>query len=639
MCGICGFYGENDNSLLKRMTEALAHRGPNQTGYFTDKNISLGHKRLSIIDLSAKGKQPMHNEDGTITIVFNGEIYNHKEIKSSLREKHNYTSQTDTESIIHCYEERGEGVLDMLEGDFAFAIWDSRKKKLLLARDRLGVKPLYYCWNDKKFYFASEIKSLLQNSQIKRELDKEAMNQFLSFRYIPGEKTIFKGINKLQPGHSITLHNGISKTRKYWDLTFSEENYSLNYCADMLDKLMKEAIEKQLMSDVPLGAFIGGGIDSSTIIAYMMHKMDRQIKTFTVGFEHEKDSFNEYKPANAISKAFNTDHQEITVGPESVKLLPEVIWHLDEPMADPSAITSYILAREAKKKVTVVLSGEGGDEIFGGYEQYRMMQKADSINRTIPKYLQTALIESSRLLPDESFFHKLRMFISSIENKPKAYTELITVFDLHERKMLYTNNTQASIKNIDSDFKTVSNYFNNNFSLVNKMLLHDTKTALPENLLMNTDKLGMAHSLEGRVPLLDHKLVEFCATIPTKMKIRGNNEKYILKYAMRKMLPKEAANRKKRRFHVPTDTWFSLYLKDFARDLLTSSEFRRKGIFNPKYIEKLLNYQNTISYNLILKRNMLTKLYYSRQLWSILCLAIWDKTFIDSWTGKKPKPI
>jgi asparagine synthase (glutamine-hydrolysing) len=634
MCGICGFYGFEDKPLLKRMMHIIAYRGPDQYGTFRDKNIMLGHQRLKIIDLSVHGKQPMSNEDKTVWIVFNGEIYNYRTLRQSLNKKHKFSSQTDTEVIVHGYEEYGEKIITKLNGDFAFALWDQKRKKLLLARDRVGVKPLYYAFVNDHLLFASEIKALLQYDQLIPEVDYEAINNFFTFRFVPGPRTGFKGIFKLMPGHYLVLQNGEHKIKKYWDISFKEGKRSLQYYTEHLRKLILESVERQLMSDVPLGAFIGGGIDSASIIAVI--KQTKPIETFTMGFAHESDKFNEYSHADIVAKHFNTNHHTILVEPDSVRLLPQIVWHLDEPMADPSVVTQYVLAREAKKHVTVVLSGEGGDEVFGGYEQYRLLPKAAAYGKIVPNAIKVPILTMLHtLIPGDTFFLKLRNFASQLQNKPASYIELLSLFDNAEKQLLYSEQLYRHMPNIDSDFALIKQFFSNSYSLLNKMLLTDMKTLLPDNLLMNVDKLGLAHALEGRVPLLDYKLIEFAATIPSKYKLFNGTEKFILKQAMKPLLPQNVVKRKKRRFHVPLDSWYSVYLKDFSEELLLSREFKKLGFFDVKYIKKLLTYQKTLSYNLFLKHNMLTRLYYTRQLWNVIVFAIWHKTFIEGGNLKK----
>jgi asparagine synthase (glutamine-hydrolysing) len=639
MCGICGFYGFEDSSLLNKMMDSISHRGPDQHGTYSDRKVMLGHRRLNIIDLSEKGRQPMSNENGTVWIVFNGEIYNYKELRKELEGKgHHFASGTDTETIVHGYEEFGEDVVLHINGDFAFAIWDQQAKKLFLARDRIGVKPLYYAAISSRFLFASEIKALLQYEELPNEMDYSAVSDFFTFRFVPGDRTGFKDIFKLLPGHSLSLQNGRIKIRKYWDISFSEGTESVDYYAAKLQSTIKSAVESQLMSDVPLGAFIGGGIDSASIIASMADAAQKPIQTFTMGFSHESEKFNEYSYADIVARHFNTEHHRITVEPDSVKLLPEIIWYLDEPMADPSVVTQYVLAREAKKKVTVVLSGEGGDEVFGGYEQYRLLPKAADYSKMVPDPVKRFFLSSlCRMFPNETFFEKLKNFALSLNVKPSSYTELISIFDAAEKKLLFSEKASSKIPEIDSK-RHIEQYFANSYSLINKMLLADIKMLLPNNLLMNVDKLGLAYALEGRVPLLDRSVVEFASSIPSGFKVMNGNEKFILKKAMQHLLPAEIVARKKRRFHVPIDTWYAVYLKDFSTQILNSGEFLRLGLFSPRYMQKLFDYQKSLSYNMLLKRNMLTKLYYARQIWNITVFALWHRIFIEN-GGAKPKKI
>ena len=623
MCGIIGFYGFEDKALIKKMANIISYRGPDQEGYFFDKNLCFGHKRLSILDLSIKGKQPMTSKNGT-TIIYNGEVYNFKEIREELiKIGYRFKSNSDTEVVLYSYEEWGVSCLQKFNGFFAFAIWDPKIKIIFLARDRLGIKPLYYSSTKDYFMFGSEIKSLLQYEEFERKINWTAIDSFLTIRYIPNNLTPIENIYKLDPGDYIIFNtkNKELQIKKYWDINYSENNLSLKQTTDKLDKLMDESVKLRMISDVPVGGFIGGGIDSTTIINYMHKHSNKPIETFTLGFENA-DEVNEYNYAKEVADYFNTNHHEIEMKASDITLLPKVIWHLDEPMADPNSIPLYILTKEAKKKVTVVLTGEGGDEIFGGYEQYKIMQKINNYSKFIPIGI------GSKTIPINSFLNKLFTFASKLENQPKSYVELLAVFNDLEKSKLYTKDTKEKIKE-DYINNLIKKYFSNNTSLLNKMLLTDTKTLLPENLLINLDKIGMANSLEGRVPFLDYRIVEFAATIPSKLKLNGSNEKYILKKSMERKVPKSITNRKKHRFHVPLDNWYNLYLKDFGEKLLSEKEIKKYNYFENNQVKKLLNYRNSLSYKTVLKHNELTKLYYTRQLWSLFVFSIWNKLFIE----------
>jgi len=374
MCGICGIYGFTDRTLIKQMTTSLVHRGPDASGVFVDNSICLGHRRLSIIDLSMRGKQPMFNEDESVAIVFNGEIYNYKELREQLIAcGHKFKSETDTEVIIHGYEEYGLEIASKLNGDFAFAIWDSNIKQLYIARDYAGIKPLYYYIDGKNVLFASEIKSILCYKKVKREVDREALNSFLTFRYVPGEKTLFKGIQKLIPGHYLVVSKEGVKIQKYWDLDLSRTLKKSTVCwAQEIQTSLRDAVDRRLMSDVPLGAFLSGGLDSSFVVGLMKQIGVKDVKTFSVGFENKK--FDETKYARLAAENLGTEHHELYIDSSAVKNLPNVIWHLDEPIADAAAVPTYMLSQFARKKVTVALTGEGADELFAGYSKYKLMR-------------------------------------------------------------------------------------------------------------------------------------------------------------------------------------------------------------------------------------------------------------------------
>jgi len=627
MCGICGFYGLNDKELLKRMSHIMTYRGPDDNGFFIDNNIGIANQRLSIIDLKT-GHQPIHNEDESIWITFNGEIYNFKELRAVLEKKgHRFYSNSDTEVIVHAYEEYGNSCVNHFNGMFAFAIWDSNKKQLFLARDRLGIKPLYYIFFDEKFLFASEIKSLLQYEVTSREINYNSLNNFFTFRYVPGEKTILKGINRLLPGHILIYKNKQIKISKYWDLDFCPTNEKIDYYVNNLRSLIKDSVKKRLIADVPLGIFLSGGIDSTAILSYANEFSDKQVKTFNLSFCDWPD--NELKHAKLASNFFNTDNDEIIVKPDIIKKLPEVIWHMDEPVADPTAILNYVLAEKASKSVKVILTGEGADEIFAGYEQYKIMNLAKTYNKIVPKFVQKSLIQGLKILPKETFFMKLSNYLSSINNTPKSYVELLSIFDKSEKEFLYSEDLTRKIGSLDSDLKSVSCYFKNSYDMLNKMLLSDIKTWLPNNMLIKLDMMSMAHSIEARVPFLDHRIVEFSSKIPTKLKLKGLNEKFVLKKSMTKKIPKEILIRKKQRFFVPLDFWFKNNLSYITDNLCLESEFLRKN-FNKKFILKLLDYQKNSSHKTILKHNQLLRLYYPRQIWSLLTIAMWHKIYIEN---------
>lgn len=628
MCGICGILGFEDKNLLRAMCDVVSHRGPDDFGVYIDKNICLGHRRLSIIDLEG-GHQPMHNEDESVWLIGNGEIYNYKKLMTDLSTMgHKFYTTNDNETIVHLYEEYGDEFVKKLRGMFAFALWDGNKKKLVLARDRLGIKPLYYTFVGKNLLFGSEIKSLLQYEELERAVDYDAMNEFLTFRYVPGPRTMFKGIKKLLPGEILVCEKGRVETKRYWDLDFSiEAGMSESYCLEQIEKMLTKSVLMRLMSDVPLGVYLSGGRDSSMVVAFMSKLIDTPIKTFTVGFGLEKFDDNYY--AKIVAERFGTEHHELLVEPETMRTLPEVIWHFDEPIADPAAIPTYLLSKFAKKYVTVVLSGEGGDELFGGYEQYKIMCVTKKYERILPPFIFSNLLNVMRIMPKrfldiffkytsrlgEEGMKRFSKYVLSLDDKAKSYLSIVSIFDEDEKERLVVEKRRSYLKAEDIRGFLTENYFENRRTrdLLTQLLLLETKIQLPDNFLMKVDKMTMAESIEARVPLLDYKLAEFVATAPSKLKLNGWTDKYIFRKLMDQFLPREVIKRRKARFFVPIDLWLSGELKDLASQILYDSSY-----FNPRYIDHVFrNFRDS-------------RLYYARQLWNLLTFEIWHKIFIEN---------
>ncbi|HLD11034.1 MAG TPA: asparagine synthase (glutamine-hydrolyzing) [Candidatus Nanoarchaeia archaeon] len=613
MCGITGIFGEDNKDLIKIMTKSLDHRGPDQEGFYIDKNISLGYKRLAIIDLSEKGSQPMFNETKDLVLIFNGEIYNYKEIKKNLK-NHIFQSETDSEVIIHGYEEYKEKILKYLDGMFAFCLYNKKTKEIFLARDRLGKKPLYYTIINQKLYFSSELKTLLLIPEIIKEINYIAIDEFLTLRHINGPKTIIKNIFKLQPGHYLTYPN--LNIQKYWSINLNiNYNLSKEFYQTKIYNLLKNAVEKRLISDVPLGIFLSGGLDSSIITALTQKK---DIKTYSVHFSHYNNQ--ETKNAKLISELFNTTHKEIAVYPEDIKLLPKIIYHMDEPIADPACIPTYILAKEAKKEITVSLLGEGADEIFGGYEQYKILMLKNKLNfipfkgilpkiaKKTPKKILNKIFKYSEGLGEKG----IKRFENLLEEKEitKNYLTLISFFDDDEKKSLYSQKLTENNQLFTQIQKELTKK-----EQLNKLMIFETKTEMVDCLLMRVDKMTMAHSLEARAPFLDYKLVELAFSIPEKYKIKNLTSKYILKESVKKILPKQIINTKKQRFFVPIDYWFENELKEIKNNFLKESELSKLKIINQKYLDHInKNFSNS-------------KLYYSRQLWNLINLEFWFKIF------------
>ena len=625
MCGICGFNFE-DKQLLKSMADEIRHRGPNAYGCHIDENLSLGSRRLSIIDLSKAGNQPMYNEDETVAVVYNGEIFNFKELRKELLKKgHKFKSNTDTEVIVHAYEEYGIGCLNLFNGFWGLALYDAGKRLLFLARDRLGLKPLYYYHHKDKLVFGSEIKSILLYREIKRKINLDALNYFLTYRYIPSEDTIFEGIKRLKPGHYAVYdpRNKSLKISKYWDIKIEINKQSEKSAIDSITKIMRDSVERRLISDVPLGVYLSGGIDSSSIVAFMKEFTD-EISTYSLAFEHDEIG-NELGYAKKISELFATRHKEIAIKSDIIKELPKIVWHLDEPLADPAAVPVYFLSKEAKKTVTVVLTGDGADELFAGYDQYKFMlwgSKAGFLPGFVKKNLLTKTV---KMIPKKmldkiyryssatgaKMFERLGNFMENINgNRAKAYIEVVGVFNDEEEKKLLKFRPNNHHNEINHEF------FSNKHDFLTQLTYFDAKRYLPEDLLMKPDKMCMAFSIEARVPYLDYRMVEYSFAMPSSLKLRNGTTKYILKKALGKYLPKETIYRKKQPFQMPLDSWMSKDLKQVFRSLL--EERINKKLFNRNFIKKIFeNYDSS-------------RLYYGRQLWSLGIFNVWHKIYIEN---------
>ena len=618
MCGICGMVGFEDKNLLRKMCDIMHHRGFDDSGLFIDKNIGLGHTRLSIIDLKT-GHQPIHNEDGSIVVVCNGEIYNFEELRDQLEKKgHKFYTSSDTEVIVHLYEEFGEGCIEKLRGMFAFAIWDSKEEKLFLARDRLGIKPLYYTFFNGAFLFGSEIKSILQYEGIKKEVDLNALRDFLTFCYVPAPRTMFKGINKLSQGCFLVCKNGEVNIKKYWEAKINPTNLSEKYCVEKLRNMLTESVKMRLMSEVPLGAFLSGGLDSSAIVAIMSSLMDEPVKTVSAVFEDSK--YDESNYAKIVAEQFGTEHHEVSLNTKDIEILPEIIWHFDEPTLDASAIPEYLISEKAKKYVTVVLVGEGADEIFLGYDQCKIIPRIYAHKRFFPVITKVAPAFS---LLSKFPSRKVRRYADfavnigcSLGNPGETYKAFMERFTEKESGEL--------VDNFGFEREDIFNeYFDGGCTkdgIIKSISQFDMNVILPDMFLMNVDKMTMAHTLEARVPFLDHKLVEFGGNIPLHLKMKGSDEKYILKRAMKDVLPKEIIKRKKHPFIVPIVDWFEKDLKEISNQLLSKENIRRQGYFNYDFVKKVLS-RNNPNYN---------------QPLALVYFELWHKIFIEGDVVCKP---
>ena len=647
MCGICGKISLNGNvteELIRKMCGVLTHRGPDDEGVRVldssalrprsnnilranevsrEVKIGLGHRRLSIIDLSPAGHQPMSNEDGTIWIVLNGEIYNFPELKSALEKKgHRFRSRTDTEVVIHLYEEKGADCVKDLRGMFSFAIWDQKKERLFIARDRIGKKPLFYIYKNQTLTFASEIKAILQDPEVNAEVNKPAITDYLSYGYTPTPETMFKGIMKLPPAHFMIYEKGNIRLEKYWELDFSKKLKlsEKDYCDKTMD-LLEECTKIRLISDVPLGAFLSGGIDSSAVV-YMMSKLSsKPVKTFSIGFDNKE--YSELKYAKVIADRFKTDHHEYIVKPDAIELLPKLVWHYNEPYADSSALPSYYVAKMTRQEVAVALNGDGGDECFGGYERFMAARYAELINKAPIPFKKKIIEAIIKRIPESLEFKdskaRLRRFMVELS---KSYRERhynwMAIFNNYEKNNLFSNEFNKEISGKNS-FSYLDKAFNECGSpdIVDKVMCADIKTNLLDDLLVKMDIATMANSLEGRSPFLDHKMMEFCAAMPSAMKIKGTKLKYILKKALSKALPKEILSRGKMGFGVPLDSWFRGELKDYSYGILMSDKSLNRGYFKKESVKKLLD------------DHVAARANNGARIWSLLFLELWHRMFID----------
>jgi len=610
MCGICGFNFE-DKNLLKRMCSIIKHRGPDDEGYYTDSNVSIGMKRLAIIDLNT-GTQPQHNENNDIWIVFNGEIYNFIGLKAQLEQRgHNFYTHSDTEVIVHAYEEWGEDCVKKLRGQFTFCIYDSIKSILFLARDHMGLKPLYYYFHNQKFIFGSEIKSLLTH-EINREIDLNALDLYLSLRYVPFNLTLFKGIFKLPPSSYMIfdLKTKQINIKKYWDIKININNSkNINVLTKELKSLIEESIKLRLISDVPLGAFLSGGLDSSAVVAIMSKFTNSPVKTFSVRFE-EGAPINESKYSQYVADYFNTNHTEMLIKFPSYDLLPDLVWHLDDLIADAAIIPVYLMAKYAKERITVALTGDGADEVFAGYSsEYR--QQRFGFFKHIPKSILDNSMKYYRHIP----FHKAQLLLSymkSSRNEFDQYSRFILKVPDEEKQTM----VPFQVKNIKNLIETK---LPQNLDVVNKFSIWDLKYQLPSQYNMKIDKMTMAASLEARTPLLDHNIVSWSSSIPSKLKFNGKIDKYIFRLAMKDILPPLILKRKKTGFGTPVNFWLRKGLNEISGDIL--DRLKRRKFLKSKYITTI-------------KNKRIHRLYQDRA-WNLIMFELWYETFFDN-DGLKP---
>jgi asparagine synthase (glutamine-hydrolysing) len=608
------------------MTDTLAHRGPNDRGTWQDDRITLGHRRLSVIDLSRAGRQPMGNEDGSVQIVYNGEVYNFQDLKERFRlveRGHVFRSRTDTEVLIHLYEEIGLDMVSELNGMFAMAIWDAPKQLLHLIRDRYGIKPLFYQRDDHLFRFGSEIKAIIADDRVQRKPSIQALHDFLTFNYVPGQQTAFEGIFEVPPAHWMTVDiDGNVKMQRYWDLYFDvDESITEEMAIDRSLELMESAVERRLIADVPIGVLLSGGMDSSTVVALMQRHTSEPIHTYSIGFEDP--SFNELSSARTVSEKFATISRETIITPQMVRdLLPKYLTYIDEPYGDGSAIPTYYVCELAKDEVVVVLSGEGGDEAFAGYETYTAYQVAQHFKR-VPKWIRQGLIAPLvNCLPVSdkklSLEFKLKRFLGGLD-LPPAQAHLWWRIVLTEAQKLKLYNSDVCERLIP---EASDRFFIEAFGrldgkdVISRLLYIDSSVFLPDDLMIKNDRMSMAHSLEARVPMTDPELTKYMSQVPSRLKLRRFRKKHIMRRAMESILPQDIINKKKVGLEIPYSRWFKNELKDLMLNYLDPGRLAETGFFRPKAVKELVD------------QHLAGRADHGRALWGLLNYMMWLELYI-----------
>lgn len=625
MCGICGIFdaGSMDpvlRCLIQRMNDTLRHRGPDDEGVFVGPGIGLGHRRLSIIDVVG-GHQPIANEDGTVRVLLNGEIYNYPELRSELLSKgHVFTTHSDTESIVHLYEEVGEEVFSRLRGMFAVALWDSRQRRLLLARDRVGKKPLFYSNQDGRALFGSELKALLATEELPKQLDGEALCDYFSLGYVPAPKTIYRAIRKVLPGHYLVFSQSGVRDACYWDLSFAQlEEHTEEHWCEVLREGLHEATRIRLMSEVPLGAFLSGGVDSSAVVAMMARDSSTPVTTCSIGFKDQ--GFDERVYARTVAKLFRTNHFEQVVEPNALEIMDTLTWHYDEPFADSSAVPTYYVSKIARQYVTVALGGDGGDESFAGYRRYTFDRFENRVRQLLPAAVRGPVFGTlGRWYPALAWaprFVRGKATFQSLARSPiQGYFNSISVFRPDEKARLLHPDFAHSLNGYDST-DVLRHYYDraDTDDPLSRIQYVDIKTYLADDILAKVDRASMAVSLEVRAPLLDHKLMELTARMPSTLKLRGSKSKYILKRALEPLLPHDVLYRKKQGFSIPLARWFRQEVRELARERIFSGN---DGILNQTYLRTIWDeHQKGIDDR-------------SAHLWAVLMFRSWQHMFSGS---------
>jgi asparagine synthase (glutamine-hydrolysing) len=625
MCGIAGFveasttaspFGpDTSRELVHRMCDVIRHRGPDDEGVWVDQGVALGMRRLSIIDLST-GHQPIHNEDRTVWIVFNGEIYNFRQLRRELEAAgHRFYTLTDTEVIVHAYEQWGAGAIGRLRGMFGLAIWDTRSRTLLVARDRIGIKPMHYATVNGRFYFGSELKSLLEAPDLPRDLDVDALDHYLSFLYTPRDGSIFESVRKLPPGHLLTWQDGRIAIEPYWQMPADETfTGSERDAVSQLRAVLTDAVRSHLVSDVPLGAFLSGGVDSSLVVGLMSETSGTRVKTFSIGFD--EPAFDELEHARRVARHFGTDHHEFVVKPDGVGILDRLVSHFDEPFADSSAIPTWYVSEMARRHVTVVLSGDGGDELFGGYDRYVPHPRVVAFDRYSPRALRRVAAIAAARLP-----HGVRgkNFLRHVSRDEQGrYLDAIRFFGADEKPALLTDDVQRLLEGPDPETR-LARHFERFAHLPwpSQMMRFDAETYLPEDVLTKVDRMSMAHSIESRVPLLDNEVMTFAAALPASLKIKDGRRKHVLKEVAATLLPRDILDRKKQGFGVPLGTWFRGNLRELFSDTLLSPASLQRGYFQPAFIRQIVD------------EHISGRRDHTLRLWQLVVFEKWNQQYVD----------
>jgi len=625
MCGIAGFaetstasdpYGpEPARALIHRMCDVIRHRGPDDEGVWVGEGVALGMRRLSIIDLST-GHQPIHNEDRTVWIVFNGEIYNFRELRRELEAAgHAFYTSTDTEVIVHAYEEWGRAAIARLRGMFGLAIFDTRSNTLLVARDRIGIKPMYYARTNGRLYFGSELKSLLEAPDLPRDLDPDALDHYLSFLYTPRDGSIFKSVKKLPPGHTLTWCDGTLSIERYWQVPAAE-----TYCGTEADairdlrEVLAGAVRSHLVSDVPLGAFLSGGVDSSLVVGLMAETSGARVKTFSIGFD--EPAFDELEHARTVAQHFGTDHHELVVKPDAVGILDRLVWHFDEPFADSSAIPTWYVSEMARRHVTVVLSGDGGDELFGGYDRYVPSPRVAAFDRYSPRALRRVAAMAAAGLPHGA---RGKNFLRHVGRDAHGrYLDAIRFFGSDEKPALLSYDLQRRLDGADPETR-LARHFERFAHLPwpSQMMRFDAETYLPEDVLTKVDRMSMAHSIESRVPLLDNEVIQFASGLPASLKIKNGRRKHVLKEVAATLLPRDIIDRRKQGFGVPLGTWFRGNLRELFADTLLSPASLQRGYFQPHFVRRIVD------------EHLAGKRDHTLRLWQLVVFERWHQQYVN----------